>query len=77
MTRQTYVEYIIGTPINYTCTHFADHLTDGISHDAVNDYLRRERHSAHTLWELANPLIDGRNQSSAPRAQATRRSRVG
>ena len=42
MTRQTYVEYIIGTPINYTCTHLADHLTDGISHDVVNDYLRRE-----------------------------------
>ncbi len=32
----------IGTPINYTCTHLADHLDGGISHDAINDYLRRE-----------------------------------
>ncbi len=36
-------------------------MTDGISHDAVNDYLRRERHSAHTLWELAKPLINNSN----------------
>ena len=48
ITKQLYVEYMISTPINSTCTNLADHLDD-ISHDAINDYLRREKHTAHTL----------------------------
>lgn len=58
ITKQNYVEYLISTPINYTCTNLADHLDGNISHDAINDYLRREKHSARTLWELAEPLIN-------------------
>ena len=56
MTKQQYVQYLISTPVNYTCTNLADHLED-TSHDAINDYLRREKHTAHYLWELAEPLI--------------------
>jgi len=56
ITKQQYVEYVISTPINYTCTNLAAHL-EQVSHDAVNDYLRREKHTAHTLWEFAEPLI--------------------
>jgi len=56
ITKQQYVEYLLATPVNYTCTNLADHLDD-VSHDAVSDYLRRERHTARTLWELAQPLI--------------------
>lgn len=33
-----YIEYLIGTPVNYTCSNLARHL-DGVSYDAVNDYL--------------------------------------
>ena len=62
ITKQRYVEYIISTPINYTCTNLADHLDD-ISHDAINDYLRREKHTAHTIWELAEPLINNSRDS--------------
>ena len=62
ITKQRYVEYIISTPINYTCTNLADHLDD-ISHDAINDYLRREKHTAHTIWELAEPLINNSHDS--------------
>jgi hypothetical protein len=58
ITKQNYVEYLISTPINYTCTNLADHLDGNISHDAINDYLRREKHSARTLWEVAEPLIN-------------------
>jgi hypothetical protein len=47
ITKQRYVEYVISTPINDTCTHRADHWED-ISHDAINDDLRREKHTAHT-----------------------------
>jgi hypothetical protein len=29
-----------------------------VSHDAVSDYLQRARHTARTLWELAQPLLN-------------------
>ena len=57
VTKQQYVEYLLATPGNYTCSHLAEHL-DGVSHDAVSDYLSRERHTARGLWELARPLIE-------------------
>jgi len=56
ITKQQYVDYVLTTPVNSTCTNLADHLTD-VSHNAVRDYLQRERHTARTLWELAYPLI--------------------
>ena len=62
MTKQIYVEYLISTPVNYTCTNLAAHL-EGTSHDAINDYLRRERHTARHLWELAEPLIDNQGEA--------------
>lgn len=62
ITKQQYVGYVISTPVNYTCTNLAAHL-EQISHDAVSDYLRREKHTAHTLWELAKPLINNSSES--------------
>jgi len=35
----------------------ADHL-EGVSHDVVGNYLKRERLTARHLWELAQGLID-------------------
>ena len=57
ITKQQYVEYLVSTPINYTCTNLAEHL-ESVSHDTVTDYLERERHTARTLWELAQHLVD-------------------
>lgn len=57
ITKQRYVEYLISTPINFTCTNLADHM-DTISHDAISDYLRREKYTARHLWELAESLIN-------------------
>ena len=51
------MEYVISTPINYTCTNLADDV-DNISHDAINDYLRREKHTTRQGWELAEPWIN-------------------
>ena len=62
ITKQLYVEYMISTPINYTCTNLADHVDDS-SHDAINDYLRREKQTAHPLWEFAEPLSNNSNQA--------------
>ena len=39
MTQATYIEYLLSTPRNYTCTHLAAHLPD-VSHDQVNRFMR-------------------------------------
>jgi hypothetical protein len=59
ITKQKYVEYLISTPVNYTCTNLAEHL-EGVSHDVVSDYLASERLTARHLWELVQGLIDNR-----------------
>ena len=41
ITKQKYVEYLVSTPINYTCTNLAEHV-EGMSHD-LSDFLKRER----------------------------------
>jgi hypothetical protein len=56
VTKRQYVEYLVSTPINYTASNLAKHL-EGVSHDAVTDYLSRERLTARHVWELAQPLI--------------------
>jgi hypothetical protein len=45
MPKHQYAEYLLATPINYTCTNLAEQL-DGVSHDAVSDCLQRARHTA-------------------------------
>jgi len=57
ITKQKYVEYLISTPINYTCTNLAEHL-EGVSHDVVSDYLKREPLTAQQIWELVEGMID-------------------
>lgn len=59
LTKRQYIEFLIATTGNYTCTHLADHL-DGdqaMSHDAISDYLRREKLTPRGLWEVVAPLI--------------------
>lgn len=56
ISKQQYVEYLISTVGNFSSTNLADHL-DEVSHDTITDYLRRERHTSRTLWELVDELI--------------------
>jgi len=56
ITKQHYIEYVLNTPVNYTCSNLAEHL-DGVSHDAVSDFLQRGRVTASRLWELVEPLL--------------------
>jgi len=56
ITKQQYVEYLICTIGNFTSTNLADHL-DGVSHDAITDYLRSEHFTGRGLWELVAGLI--------------------
>jgi len=62
ITRTNYVEYLISTPINYTCSNLAKHL-DNVSHDVVTDYLRNERLTARNMWELTEPFINDAPES--------------
>ena len=57
ITKQKYVEYLVRTPINHTCTNLAEHLDD-MSHDVVSDFLKRERLTASHRWELLEERID-------------------
>jgi len=60
MTKQQYIEFLVATPGNYTCTNLAQHL-DGeqaISHDAISDYLRRQKMTPRSLWEVVQPLLN-------------------
>lgn len=56
ITKRQYIEYLISTPVNYTCSHLAEHL-EGVSHDTITDYLQREKLTARGLWELVEPLL--------------------
>ncbi len=56
ITKQQYVEYLISTPINYTCTNLAEHL-EGVSHDVATDYLSQARLTARHVWEMVQGLI--------------------
>ena len=38
LTQTTYVEYLLSTPTNYTCTHLAAHLPE-VSYNQVNRFL--------------------------------------
>ena len=62
ITRLKYVEYLISTMVNYTGSNLAEHL-EGVSHDAVSDYLRRERLTSRTLWELVKGQIENRPEA--------------
>lgn len=57
ITKQQYVEYLICTFGNFTSVNLARHLDD-VSHDVITDYLRNERITARTLWELVAGLIE-------------------
>ena len=56
LTQTAYIEYLLSTPTNYTCTHLAAHLPD-ISHDQVNRFLRTSTLPVNQLRELVLPLL--------------------
>lgn len=56
ISKKEYIEYLLSTPFNYTCTNLADHKAD-LSHDVVSDFLRRERFTPADLWAIVEPHI--------------------
>ena len=60
LTKRQYVEYLIATTGNYTCTNLADHLdgAQAMSHDAISDFLRRGKLTPRRLWETVGKYRD-------------------
>ncbi len=61
--KQNYISYLLSAQTNYTCTELADHLAN-LSHDAVSDFLRRERFTPSQLWEAVNPYLEDGEDSA-------------
>ena len=62
VTKRQYIEYLLHTPINYTGSNLANHL-EQVSHDAVSDYLNREKATARQVWDLAKEIINDDEKS--------------
>jgi DDE superfamily endonuclease len=56
ITKKQYVEYLVSTPKNCTCTYLAEHLED-VSHDVVNDFLHQKRFMPREVWKLVKDRI--------------------
>lgn len=57
ITKKQYVEYLVSTPKNCTCTYLAEHL-EAVSHDVVNDFLRQKRFMPREVWKLVKDRIE-------------------
>jgi len=57
--KRQYIEYLIATTGNCTCTNLADHLEgeESVSHDVISDFLRQDKLTPRGLWEIVRPLI--------------------
>lgn len=62
ITKEKYIEYLISTPINYTCTNLSDHL-ENVSHDAISDYLKKNKIIPNENWKRVEKLITNTRES--------------
>ena len=56
ITKKDYIEYLLSTPYNYTCTNMAEHK-DQVSHDVVSDFLRQSKFTPTELWNIVSSHI--------------------
>jgi hypothetical protein len=60
-TRLDYCQYLLTSPLNHTLTNFADHV-EGLSHDAINRFLRSETMTPRLVWDnVKREIIPHRN----------------
>lgn len=52
-----YCQYLLSSQINFTITNLAEHI-ENISHDKINNYLRKEKLSPRLLWDNVKDLIE-------------------
>ena len=59
ITKQKYVEYLVSTPINYTCTNLAEHLERHEPRFSQRRFSETRGLTGRHLRELAAEQIDG------------------
>ena len=57
ITKKQYIEYLLSTPINYTCSNLSEHL-EKVSHDVVSDFLQNSKFTPKDVWDLVKNRID-------------------
>ena len=57
ITKKQYIEYLLTTPINYTCSNLSEHL-EKVSHDVVTDFLQNSKFTPKDVWNLVKERID-------------------
>ena len=57
ITKKQYIEYLLSTPINYTCSNLSEHL-EKVSHDVVSDFLQNSKFTPKDVRELVKNRID-------------------
>lgn len=62
LTQKRYIDYLIHTPLNYTCTNMAEHMSN-ISHDKVSNFLRQEKFTPSQLWKVVKPHLQDTENS--------------
>jgi hypothetical protein len=64
LTKKQYVEYLISTPVNYTCSNLSEHQrgVNALSHDAVSNFLKREKFTPRALWTIVEQHISNRSK---------------
>jgi hypothetical protein len=62
ITKKQYVEYLVSTPKNCTCTYLAEHLED-VSHDVVNAFLHDKRFMPREVWKLVKDRIQDNKEA--------------
>ncbi len=57
--KESYIQYLIATVNNYTCTNLAEHLDDAVtvSHDTICDFLATAKLTPRGLWNVTRTLI--------------------
>ena len=61
--KKQYIEYLLSTPINYTCSNLSEHL-ENVSHDTVTDFLNNSKFTPRDLWDLVKDRIDDSEELS-------------
>lgn len=56
ITQTQYLEYLLSTPINYTCANLAEHLGN-ISYDAITDFLQNSEFAPQDLWAVVKERL--------------------
>ena len=57
ITKNTYINYLIVSSKNFTCTQFAD-ISHAVVHDSITKFLRKTKQTPNTLFNAVKPFLE-------------------